>query len=60
MKRLRSTWIITQLDAGTPLPILLEAAGIDGPDALQQYLRYTAPWDDECRERLLRYAAVSR
>lgn len=57
VKRLRSTWIITQLDAGTPLPILLDAAGIDGPDALQQYLRYTVHWDDERRERLLRYAA---
>lgn len=39
--RLRTTWLITHLAAGTPLPTLLRQAGLVGTQSLEQHLPYT-------------------
>ena len=39
--RLHSGWVVTQLDAGLPLQILLEITGFTSVQSFQHYLKYT-------------------
>ncbi|MCD2498502.1 hypothetical protein [Microbacterium nymphoidis] len=53
-QRMRATWIVTHLKAGTKVSILLRAAGVD---SLEAFTRYTVflpePTPEEAREALL-------
>ena len=42
-QRMRATWLVRHLDAGTPPAALLAAAGLDGLGSLDRYLRWTTP-----------------
>lgn len=42
-QRMRTTWLLTHLKAGTPLPSLLAAAGIESLSALNRYLQFLQP-----------------
>ena len=42
-KRLRSTWIVRHLNAGSPLPEFLAAAGLTSTSTLNRYLPYVTP-----------------
>lgn len=44
--RLRSTWIVAQLEAGTQLPVLLKAAGLRAVESLDDLLPYVRPSSD--------------
>lgn len=39
-QRMRVTWIVTHLIAGTPLKPLIDAAGVDSLEALTRYLKF--------------------
>jgi hypothetical protein len=41
-QRLRATWVVTHLNASTPLPVLLDAAGLASPFSLNRYLPYAS------------------
>lgn len=43
--RLRGTWLVTHLSAGTPLPALIDAAGVSSLTPFERYLPFLA--DDE-------------
>lgn len=40
-RRMRATWIVRHLDAGTPLAALLLAAGFQKPEALGKFIEFT-------------------
>jgi integrase len=42
-QRLRSTWFVDQLNARTPLNVVLEAAGVTEVSTLGRYLKFLAP-----------------
>lgn len=42
-RRMHSTWIIHHLEAGTPLSLLLPAAGLKEPEALGRFMQYVRP-----------------
>jgi hypothetical protein len=44
-QRMRVTWIVTHLQAGSPLKPLLMAAGLDSLEALTRYLAYVPDID---------------
>jgi hypothetical protein len=52
--RLRSTWLLTQLNLGTPLTVLLESAGLTTARPLEDLLSFTAPVPEERAVGLLR------
>jgi integrase len=39
-QRMRTTWLVTQMQAGAPLPELIEAAGVDSLEALTRFLPF--------------------
>jgi integrase len=41
-QRMRTTWLIRQLDAGTPVAVLAEVAGVDSLEAFTRYMKFTA------------------
>jgi integrase len=41
-QRMRSTWLVTHMNARTPLPELIGAAGLDSLEALTRYLPFVA------------------
>jgi hypothetical protein len=41
-RSLRNTWLVAHLTAGTPVPTLLDAAGIESIEALKAYLPYVS------------------
>jgi integrase len=45
-QRLRATWIVRHLNAGTPVVPLLRAAGVESLEALTRYVRFTRPIDE--------------
>lgn len=45
VKRMRATWIVTHLAAGTPVKALTTAAGVDSLEALTRYLRFVPDAD---------------
>lgn len=55
-QRLRSTWLVRQLDAGTPVVSLMEAAGLESLEALTRYLRFVSPADERNSRYQLRHA----
>lgn len=42
-QRLRATWLVAHLDAGTPTVLLLPAAGLTSLESLSRYTRFLAP-----------------
>jgi len=54
VSRLRSTWLTKHLDLGTPLPVLMAAAGLQTARPLEDLLRYAAPVQDADRAAWLR------
>ena len=52
--RLRSTWLVTHLSAGTRLPELARAAGLTGVTVLSDLLRYVPPVEDDEALEMLR------
>ena len=52
-QRLRATWLVHHLTAGTPVKVLLEAAGIGSLNALTRYVQFVPDVDvAEVRRRL--------
>ncbi|MFJ4221858.1 hypothetical protein [Curtobacterium luteum] len=43
MQRMRTTWLTHHLHAGTPIDVLLPAAGLPSTTTLERYLRYLEP-----------------
>ncbi|TFC25168.1 site-specific integrase [Cryobacterium sp. TMT1-3] len=43
VSRLRSTWIVSQIDNGLPLPVLKAIAGFASAQSLDKHLRYAKP-----------------
>jgi hypothetical protein len=56
LARLRSTWIVEHLWAGTPLPVLVEAAGLVSTATLTRLLPYVPSHDAATAARILRGA----
>ena len=56
LRRLRATWLVHHLRAGTRLPELMSAAGITSPAALLPLLRFVPPLDENERLSVLRGA----
>ena len=54
MQRLRSTWIVSHLNARTPFPILMQAAGLTGMSALNRYLPYVEQHESDDEMQMLR------
>lgn len=52
-QRLRSTFLVRHIDAGTPMPLLMEAAGVDSLEALTRYLPFAAAVDAVTARKLL-------
>ncbi len=46
-RRMRATWLVQHLDAGTPLKQLLRIAGLQSAEALDRVLPFAADTDDE-------------
>lgn len=46
-RRMRATWLVQHLDAGTPLKQLLRIAGLQSAEALDRVLPFAADPDDE-------------
>jgi len=55
-QRLRSTWLVTQMSACTPLAELAEAAGVDSLEALTRYLPFVDRREPSESRRALRAA----
>jgi hypothetical protein len=55
--RLRDTWIVEHLTVGTPLPVLVTAAGLDGLSGLDRLLPYLPVVGAERAEQHLRDGA---
>lgn len=56
LQRMRATWIVTHLAAGSPVKPLVEAAGVDSLEALTRYLRYLPDADINDYRNALREA----
>jgi hypothetical protein len=55
-QRMRSTWLVRQMTAGTSLTTLVEAAGIESLEALTRYLRFVPKTKSADSMRALRAA----
>jgi integrase len=44
-QRMRATWLVTHLSAGSPVKALVRAAGLDSLESLTRYLRYVPDAD---------------
>jgi hypothetical protein len=51
--RMRSTWIVAQLNAGTHLRVLMDAAGLETLDAIRDLIQYVHPIDADLEAELL-------
>lgn len=56
-QRMRATWIVHHLNAGTPLPLLVAAAGLESLDALARFQRFIDDIDTATAARTLRFAS---
>ncbi|MCE7005053.1 hypothetical protein LWC34_19795 [Kibdelosporangium philippinense] len=54
LSRLRDTWIVEHLTAGTPLPVLVAAAGLDGLSSLDRLLPHLPSVGADRAEKHLR------
>lgn len=52
--RMRATWLVHHLNAGTPVGVLMNAAGLDSLKALTRYLEFTEPVAGDVGRRALR------
>lgn len=57
--KMRGTWLVTHLQFGTPLDLLLATAGNATPDSFQRYLDYVSR-DTDSADRLMRGAGMVR
>ncbi|PZF10004.1 hypothetical protein DEJ25_13605 [Curtobacterium sp. MCPF17_011] len=55
-RRMRATWIVRHLTSGTPLPVLIAAAGVQSAEAFDRLLPFVAGRDWESDRRFLRDA----
>lgn len=55
-QRMRATWLVTHMSAGTPPRHLLEAAGVDSLESLTRYLQFTSVVAPSDVRRALRHA----
>jgi hypothetical protein len=53
-QRLRATWLVHHLTVGTPVKVLLEAAGIGSLNALTRYIQFVPDVDPSVARRRLR------
>ena len=53
-QRLRATWLVHHLAVGTPVKVLLEAAGIGSLNALTRYIQFVPDVDPSVARRRLR------
>lgn len=53
-QRMRATWMLAHVDAGTPLPDFLDAAGLKSPDVLRRLLKFAARLPESARTTRLR------
>lgn len=54
LQRMRVTWIVGHLIAGSPVKALMQAAGVDSLDALNRYLRFVPDADVKAYRRAFR------
>jgi integrase len=57
-RRMRATWLVHHLEAGTPLVLLLAAAGLSSPEALDRFLKFVRPIDPLSAQAQLRDASA--
>lgn len=57
-RSLRNTWLVQQITQGTPVPTLLEAAGLECVEALKNYLVYVPEQTPQARAAALRGPAL--
>lgn len=55
-QRMRTTWLVTQMQAGAPLPELIEAAGVDSLEALTRFLPFVKRTEPTAARAQLRAA----
>ncbi len=55
-QRMRATWLLTHVEAGTPVHILVKAAGLKGADVLRRILPHVGPVNEDTAVRALRAA----
>lgn len=58
-QRLRSTWIVTHLAAGTPISGLHKASGVQSPEALARYAEFVPDMDPRAFRRAMRAMSVN-
>jgi len=58
--RLRVTWLVAHLEAGTPLAALLPASGMTSTDSLRRAMSYVRPMSTERRLAALRMTESPR
>lgn len=51
---MRATWLLTHVEAGTPVHILVKAAGLKGADVLRRILPHVSPVSEDTAVRALR------
>lgn len=59
-QRLRATWIVTHLTAGTPVALLARAAGLESLEGLSRFVQYVPDVDVAAARRRLRSASPRR
>lgn len=55
-QRMRTTWLVTHMTAGTPPKVLVEAAGVDSLEALTRFLRFVPDVDPTAARKAMRAA----
>lgn len=55
-QRMRATWLLTHVEAATPVHVLIDAAGLTGADALRRILPHVRPVSEDTAVRVLRAA----
>lgn len=58
-RRMHATWIVQHLEAGTPVVLLLRAAGLSSPEALDRFLPFVRPSPETLFRSSLRDAAAA-
>ena len=57
--RLRATWVVAHLNAGTPYPVLMEAAGVSDLGSLARFVRFVPRGTASDEREQLRHAECS-
>lgn len=52
-QRLRSTWIVRHLNAGTPMKVLMNAAGVESMEAFTRYVRFAQDLEARAARRMM-------